>query len=159
MCDNVGELSFNDFHCLKKILAQIKTMDLKHEVEEFEKKIGATRRIPLYSTIKKSMLTYFLYVLICVYVWVEFDENILMKLSNQVGTNWKMIVRRLGVTDAEVDAIEHDYHKVKEQSYQGFRAWVDKNGGFEGANPAEIKRALLEFQLRRIAEEVLGDVI
>ena len=76
-----------------------------------------------------------------------------------MGTNWKMVVRRLGVTDTEIDEVEHDYRKLKEQSYQAFRIWVTKHGGFASANPDEIKIALLDFQLKRIAEEFFDIVV
>ena len=70
-----------------------------------------------------------------------------------MGTNWRMVVRRLGVTDMEIDEVDHYYRKLSEQSYQAFRIWVDNQGGFEKANPNDIKEALLDFQLKRIAEE------
>ena len=82
-----------------------------------------------------------------------------MELSRQVGTNWRMVVRRLGVTDTEIDEVEHDYRKLKEQSYQAFRIWVDKKGGFAQADPDEIKVALMDFQLKRIAEEFFDNVV
>ena len=84
---------------------------------------------------------------------IDFDEKFLMELSRQVGNNWKMVVRRLGLTDTEIDEVAHDHHRLREQSYQAFRIWVDKNGGYADANPDEIKNALLDFQLKRIAEE------
>ena len=86
-------------------------------------------------------------------LYIGFDHEFLMAVSRQVGTNWKMVVRRLGVTDIEIDEIDSDYHKLREQSYQAFRIWLDKNGGFEKADPNDIKIALLDFQLKRIAEE------
>ena len=76
-----------------------------------------------------------------------------------MGTNWKMVVRRLGVTDTEIDEVEHDYHRLREQSYQAFRIWVDKRGGFAEADPDEIKNALMDFQLKRIAEEFFDIVV
>lgn len=154
-----GELSINDFRRLKELLVQIKRVDLKNRVDEFEKKIAATRRIPLCSTVKQSMLSNSFYM--ChdiIIVWLEFDKDFLTQLSRQVGTNWRMVVRRLGISDMEIDEIEHDYHKLREQSYQAFRLWVDKKGGYDKANPDEIKIALLDFQLRRIAEEFFDDV-
>lgn len=51
-----GEMSINDFRRLKEFLVQLHRIDLKNKVEEFEKKVAATRRIPLRSTIKQSML-------------------------------------------------------------------------------------------------------
>lgn len=86
-------------------------------------------------------------------MWLGFDNEFLMEISRQVGTNWRMVARRLGVTDTDIDEIEHDYRKLREQSYQAFRIWLDKSGGFEKADPDEIKIALLDFQLKRIAEE------
>ena len=51
----IGELSMNNFHRLKEVLVEIKRIDLKNRVEEFEKKLAATRRIPLNATVKQSM--------------------------------------------------------------------------------------------------------
>lgn len=92
-------------------------------------------------------------------MWLEFDHEFLMSISRQVGTNWRMVARRLGVTDTEIDEIDNDYHKLREQSYQAFRIWLDKNGGFEKADPDEIKKALLDFQLKRIAEDFFDVVV
>lgn len=49
-------MSINDFRRLKEVLAEIHRIDLRKKVEEFEKKVAATRRIPLHSTIKQSTL-------------------------------------------------------------------------------------------------------
>ena len=51
----IGELSMSNFHRLKEVLVEIKRIDLKNRVEEFEKKLAATRRIPLNATVKQSM--------------------------------------------------------------------------------------------------------
>ena len=154
----VGELSINDFRRLKEVLVQLKRIDLKNKVEEFEKKVVATRRIPLCSTIKQGMSLCLPHILtFC--LWSDFNEKFLMELSRQVGTNWKMVARRLGITDTEIDEIEHDYRKLRDQSYQAFRIWVDKNGGFAEAEPNEIKTALLDFQLKRIAEDFFDNVV
>lgn len=56
----IGELSTNDFRRLKELLVELKRIDLKNRVEEFEKKIGATGRIALQSSTKQSMLIYLL---------------------------------------------------------------------------------------------------
>ena len=53
----------NDFRRLKEVLMQIKRIDLKNKVEEFEKKVAATKRIPLCATVKRSMLIYFLHTI------------------------------------------------------------------------------------------------
>ena len=57
----IGEMSINDFRRLKEVLVELHRIDLKKKVEEFEKKVGATRRIPLHSAIKQSMLIVYLY--------------------------------------------------------------------------------------------------
>jgi len=64
-----------------------------------------------------------------------------------------MIARRLGVTDIEIDEIENDYRRLSEQSYQSLRKWVDKNDGIDKVNPNDLKQALLDYNLRRIAED------
>jgi len=76
-----------------------------------------------------------------------------MAVSKEVGTNWRMIARRLGVTDTDIDEIENDYRKLSEQSYQSLRKWVENSGGYEKANPEHLKKALLDYNLRRIAED------
>ena len=57
----IGEMSIHNFHRLKEVLVELHRIDLKKKVEEFEKKVGATRRIPLHSAIKQSMLIVHLY--------------------------------------------------------------------------------------------------
>ena len=81
-----------------------------------------------------------------------------MKISRQVGNNWRMVARRLGVTDTEIDEIDNDYHKLRERSYYAFCIWLDKRGGFERANPNEIKDALLSFDFKKIAEDFFENV-
>ena len=88
----------------------------------------------------------------CLCVSIGFNNDFLMDVSRQVGNNWRMVARSLGVTDTEIDEIDNDYHTLWEQSYHAFRIWLDKCGGFERANPNEIKNVLLNFQLKRIAE-------
>ena len=155
----IGELSINDFRRLKEVLEQLKRIDLKNKVDEFEKKVSATRRLPLRAATKQSMSTCILINILLHFCMIDFDEKFLMELSRQVGNNWKMVVRRLGLTDTEIDEVAHDHHRLREQSYQAFRIWVDKNGGYADANPDEIKKALLDFQLKRIAEEFFDIVV
>ena len=76
-----------------------------------------------------------------------------MDVSERVGTDWRMVVRILGITDTEIEEIESRYQKVNEKSYEGFYLWVDKNGGFDRANPNEIKAVLLNLNLSSIAYE------
>ena len=52
----IGEMSINDFRRLKEVLVEIHRIDLKNKVEEFEKKVAATGKIPLRSAIKQSRL-------------------------------------------------------------------------------------------------------
>ena len=66
---------------------------------------------------------------------------------------WRMIARRLGVTDTEIDEIEYEYRKLAEQSYQSLRKWVDKHKGINNVDPNDLKQALLDYNLRRIAED------
>ena len=54
----IGELSINDFRRLKEVLVEIKRIDLKNKVDEFEKRVSATRRIPLRAATKQSMLVH-----------------------------------------------------------------------------------------------------
>ena len=57
------------------------------------------------------------------------------------------------MTDIEIDEIENDYRRLSEQSYQSLRKWVDKNDGIDKVNPNDLKQALLDYNLRRIAED------
>ena len=53
----IGELSINDFRRLKEVLVQIKRIDLKNKVDEFEKRVSATRTTPLCAATRQSMST------------------------------------------------------------------------------------------------------
>ena len=94
----------------------------------------------------------------CLCVSIGFNNDFLMDVSRQVGTYWRSVARRLGVTDTEIDEIDNEYHRLWEQSYHAFRLWVDKCGGFERANPNEIKDALLSFNLKGIADDFFENV-
>ena len=83
----------------------------------------------------------------------DFNVQFLQDLGKEVGTNWRMIARRLGVTDTEIDEIEYEYRKLAEQSYQSLRKWVDKHKGINNVDPNDLKQALLDYNLRRIAED------
>ena len=75
-----------------------------------------------------------------------------------MGVNWRMVARRLGVTDEEIDEIECDYCNLRKRSYQAFCVWLHRNGGFENANPNEICDVLLSFELNRIAADFFENV-
>ena len=56
----------------------------------------------------------------CLCVSIGFNNDFLMDVSKRVGTDWRMVVHRLGITDTEIEEIESRHQKVDEKSYEGF---------------------------------------
>ncbi|XP_019615969.1 PREDICTED: FAS-associated death domain protein-like [Branchiostoma belcheri] len=56
--------------------------------------------------------------------------RVLNRLAGEVGSRqWKKIAREIGLTDAEIDAIEDcERTNLHEKAYQTFRRWRMKNG-------------------------------
>ncbi|RXN29283.1 receptor-interacting serine threonine- kinase 1 [Labeo rohita] len=70
-------------------------------------------------------------------------ENQLEVLRQNVGGNWKQVARKLGLTDIDVDTIEHDYDRdgLAEKVHQTLERWKMKEG-LLGITVGKLCRAL-----------------
>ncbi|XP_023671406.2 receptor-interacting serine/threonine-protein kinase 1 [Paramormyrops kingsleyae] len=70
-------------------------------------------------------------------------EEHLEMLRQNIGINWRQCVRRLGLTDVEVETIEHDYVRegLNEMVYQALGRWKMKEG-YVGCTMGKLCRAL-----------------
>ncbi|KAL1279723.1 hypothetical protein QQF64_014323 [Cirrhinus molitorella] len=70
-------------------------------------------------------------------------ENHLEVVRQNVGGNWKQVARKLGLTDIDVDTIEHDYDRdgLAEKVHQTLERWKMKEG-LLGITVGKLCRAL-----------------
>ncbi|KAL4646445.1 receptor-interacting serine/threonine-protein kinase 1-like [Arapaima gigas] len=70
-------------------------------------------------------------------------EDHLNVLRENIGGKWKMCARRLGLTEVEVETIEHDYARdgLKEMVYQVLEKWKMKEG-YVGCTVGKLCHAL-----------------
>lgn len=79
----------------------------------------------------------------------EFDY-----IADNIGKNWRQLARRLGVTDAQVDAIQEGHCRdLREQAYQSLLMWVKNNP--EKANKDFLVHSLRSCRLNLIADEIM----
>lgn len=70
-------------------------------------------------------------------------EEHLDLLKENIGAKWKQIARRLGLTDTEIETIEHDFHRdgLTEMVHQMLERWKMKEGSI-GYTIGKLLRAL-----------------
>lgn len=70
-------------------------------------------------------------------------EEHLDLLRENIGAKWKKSARRLGITNVEIEAIEHDYQRdgLTEMVYQMLQQWKMKEGSI-GCTVGKLCRAL-----------------
>ncbi|XP_016320144.1 receptor-interacting serine/threonine-protein kinase 1 isoform X2 [Sinocyclocheilus anshuiensis] len=70
-------------------------------------------------------------------------ENHLEVVRHNVGGNWKQVARKLGLTDIDVDTIEHDYDRdgLAEKVHQMLERWKMKEG-LQGITVGKLCHAL-----------------
>lgn len=70
-------------------------------------------------------------------------EDHLELLRANIGAKWKQSARRLGLTNVEIETIEHDYHRdgLPEMVYQMLEMWKMKEGSI-GCTIGKLCRAL-----------------
>ncbi|XP_066578942.1 receptor-interacting serine/threonine-protein kinase 1 isoform X2 [Amia ocellicauda] len=80
------------------------------------------------------------------------EEEHLELLRDNLGREWKHCARKLGLTQVEIDAIDHDYERdgLKEKVYQMLEKWKMKEG-YQGTTMGKLYRALID--------SVKGDLI
>lgn len=82
----------------------------------------------------------------CIFCHVEdqaVTEEHLDLLRDNITSNWKHCARRLGLTDVEIDSIEHDFARdgLKELVHQMLECWKMKEGSM-GCTIGKLCRAL-----------------
>lgn len=70
-------------------------------------------------------------------------EEHLELLRSNIGAKWKKSARRLGLTNVEIETIEHDYYRdgLPEMVYQMLEQWKMKEGSI-GCTVGKLCRAL-----------------
>ncbi|XP_036618170.1 FAS-associated death domain protein [Trichosurus vulpecula] len=72
-------------------------------------------------------------------------------LCDQVGRDWKRLVRRLGISQADIERIVYAQpHDLKEQFFQSLLHWKKTNG--KEANVSTIEKALRDCNLNLTAD-------
>ncbi|XP_029438859.1 FAS-associated death domain protein [Rhinatrema bivittatum] len=74
-------------------------------------------------------------------------------ISENVARNWKMLMRRLGVSEARLEGIMVAYpNNLQEQIIQGLRVWQKSQG--KNAKVLHLLQALQDCQMKLVAELV-----
>jgi len=82
----------------------------------------------------------------------ELDFRTLKTISEQVGRDWKMLARHLGLDEPTVQSIHQaNFGDLHEASLQALQRWQTKNG--EKATPKALKAALCEMKLMSIVHQ------
>lgn len=70
-------------------------------------------------------------------------EEHLDLLMDNIGTKWKRLARRLGLTQVEIETIEHDFYRdgLPEMVHQMLERWKMKEGSI-GCTVGKLCRAL-----------------
>ena len=70
-------------------------------------------------------------------------EEHLNLLRDNIGSNWKRCARRLGLTNVEVEAVDHDYCRdgLHEKVHQMLERWRMKEGSL-GCTVGKLCKAL-----------------
>ncbi|XP_064513226.1 LOW QUALITY PROTEIN: FAS-associated death domain protein [Pseudopipra pipra] len=126
----------DNLHFLRKLLERIRRGDLLSQLEQFEEEggLGTPDDQP------------------------DEQEKRLLKLANDViceniGRDWKKLLRQLGMPEVKLDRIEADYQfKSYEQLVQGLREWQRWKG--KDANVADLIKALRGCHLNLVADLV-----
>eukprot|EP00079_Xenopus_tropicalis_P009793 XP_002934114.1 PREDICTED: FAS-associated death domain protein [Xenopus tropicalis] len=75
-------------------------------------------------------------------------------ICDNVGRDWKMLVRRLGVSDVTIDRIVGaNPNNMREQLYRCLRSWKDNMG--ERASMENLLQALLNCKMKLVQDKVL----
>lgn len=84
----------------------------------------------------------------------RFRQCILDLLKSSAVKDRKLIGRRLGVSDPDIDRIEEE-NEPNEAFYQIMKKWHEKEG--EAATPQKLKIALHKLDLKKVTETVTLD--
>ena len=84
-------------------------------------------------------------------------SNLIKKVKNQIGHEWKSLARGLGLNTTEIAAIEYDNRfSSKEQIAQLFIHWERTEGPLE-ATPQSLVNGLMKENLTDILESLERD--
>ncbi|XP_047653741.1 receptor-interacting serine/threonine-protein kinase 1 isoform X2 [Phacochoerus africanus] len=66
-------------------------------------------------------------------------------VRENLGKNWKICARKLGLTQSQIEEIDHDYERdgLKEKVYQMLQKWLMREGS-KGATVGKLARALYQ---------------
>ncbi|KAK1159677.1 FAS-associated death domain protein-like [Acipenser oxyrinchus oxyrinchus] len=125
--DNTGFLRF--------LLTSIKREDLLEKLENFEK-YGSGERDDLPDALE-----------------IERLETAFEVICDNLGKQWKMFARKIGVSDAKLDQIQDRHPRdMREQIRQVLKAWQKVQG--KDAKAAELIEKLRDCRLNLVADNV-----
>nr|XP_033783748.1 FAS-associated death domain protein [Geotrypetes seraphini] len=129
------EISPDSVDFLFNLLKNLKRGDLVEQLEQFEKNgPGNVAKEPEAQEREHLRIAF---LVIC----------------DNVGRNWKMLLRRLGVSEAKLDAIVVAHpNNLQEQLMQGLRAWQKSRG--KDAKLSELLKALQDCRLKLVVDYI-----
>ncbi|MGH0154951.1 UNVERIFIED_CONTAM: hypothetical protein FKN15_071134 [Acipenser sinensis] len=130
-----GKISIDNTGFLRLLLTKIKREDLLEKLDNFEK-YGSCERDDLPDAKE-----------------IERLETAFEVICDNLGKQWKMFARKIGVSDARLDQIQ-DRHPcdMREQIRQVLKTWQKVQGN--NANAAELIRKLRDCRLNLVADNV-----
>ncbi|KAM4617570.1 FAS-associated death domain protein [Discoglossus pictus] len=132
------EISDKNLDFLKKLLKGIKRQDLVQEVGEFQENQLGVNAEP--EPLERSQL-----------------EQAFDIVCENVGHNWKMVIRRLGVSDTIIDGIVYaNPYNMQEQKMQCLRHWGKQKRG--QAQVSDLIQVLRSCKMCLVAERVMEEL-
>ena len=80
------------------------------------------------------------------------DRGVMQQVSVDIGQDWRALGRQLDCSDADLDALQHDYHHaggLREIAYQMLREWTERCGS--DAKLATLAQALVNIRRPDVA--------
>lgn len=100
-----------------------------------------------------------MFEVICLFLYLEdyaVTEEQLELVKDNTGNQWKQCARRLGLTDVEIDTIDHDYSRdgLPELVHQMLERWKMKEGSI-GCTVGKLCRALHKYIKVDVIQKIL----